>query len=445
MTTSALATDARRVDRVRQRASGTRPPRVLIVAEHASARFGGEAILPLHYFRMLRARGVPVWLISHGRTQAELETLFPDHAGRLQFVRDTYAHRALWRFGSRLPHRVDLATSGYASHLLTQLLARRLARRLIAQHSIEVVHQPIPVSPKEPSLLYGLGVPVVIGPMNGGMQYPDAFADHEGVATRALTGVARHAAGAAHRFLPGKLRAEVLLVANGRTRNALPRGTAGRVVELPENGVDLSLFRPRERSTTAGRIRLVFVGRLIRLKSVDVLLEAVARAALGFDVELEIIGDGPERPNLERLSRELGLGTRVAFSGWKPQSEAASRLAAADALCMPSVCDCGGAVVLEAMACARPVIATAWGGPLDYIDANTGILVRPTSREALVAGFQNAIETLAAAPALTASLGEAARRRAVQEFDWERKVDRMLGIYAEALERRPALEEGRRS
>jgi glycosyltransferase involved in cell wall biosynthesis len=418
---------------------------VLIVAEHASARFGGEAILPLHYFRLLRSRGVPVWLISHARTRAELETLFPDHGGRLRFVRDTSAHRALWRFGSRLPHRVDLATSGYASHLLTQVLARRLARRLIAQHDIEVVHQPIPVSPKEPSLLYGLGVPVVIGPMNGGMHYPDAFAHHEGVATRALTGLARHAAGAAHRVLPGKLRAEVLLVANGRTRNALPRGTMGRVVELAENGVDLSLFRPRERSTTPGRVRLVFAGRLIRLKSVDVLLEAVAGAARRVDVELEIIGDGPERASLERLSRELGLERRVTFSGWKPQAEAAARVAVADALCMPSVCDCGGAVVLEAMACARPVIATAWGGPLDYIDEQTGILIRPTSRAALVAGFQRAIETLASAPALIASLGEAARRRAVQEFDWERKVDRMLGIYAEALARRPSFVEGRAS
>ena len=55
-------------------------PRVLIVAEHASARFGGEAALPLHYFRVLRNRGVPVWLVTHARTRDELSALYPGDA-----------------------------------------------------------------------------------------------------------------------------------------------------------------------------------------------------------------------------------------------------------------------------------------------------------------------------------------------------------------------------
>ncbi|NEQ17735.1 MAG: group 1 glycosyl transferase, partial [Moorea sp. SIO3E2] len=51
--------------------------RVLIAAEHASAKFGGEAALPLHYYRILRQRGIPTWLVVHERTRAELEALFP--------------------------------------------------------------------------------------------------------------------------------------------------------------------------------------------------------------------------------------------------------------------------------------------------------------------------------------------------------------------------------
>jgi hypothetical protein len=52
--------------------------RICIVADNASARFGGEAILPLHYFRQLRQRGIEVWLVAHDRVRAELETLLPE-------------------------------------------------------------------------------------------------------------------------------------------------------------------------------------------------------------------------------------------------------------------------------------------------------------------------------------------------------------------------------
>src|SRR5262245_37126584 len=69
------------------------PPRVLLVAEHASARFGGEAILPLHYFRVLRARGVETWMIVHERTRDELTALFPTDKDRLYFVPDQPMHR----------------------------------------------------------------------------------------------------------------------------------------------------------------------------------------------------------------------------------------------------------------------------------------------------------------------------------------------------------------
>ena len=78
-------------------------PRVLIVADHASARFGGEAVLPLHYYRLLRARGVETWMVVHERTREELSRLFPGDADRIHYVPDTRAHRRLWKLGRLLP------------------------------------------------------------------------------------------------------------------------------------------------------------------------------------------------------------------------------------------------------------------------------------------------------------------------------------------------------
>ena len=126
------------------------PPRVLIVSEHASARFGGEAALPLHYFRVLRSRGVPVWLVTHARTRDELQALFPGET-RIRYIEDTALARLMWRVGRRLPARVAYLTVGFVSRVATQLAQRRLVRRLVAEHGIDVVHQPMPVSPRTTS------------------------------------------------------------------------------------------------------------------------------------------------------------------------------------------------------------------------------------------------------------------------------------------------------
>ena len=92
--------------------NGRTPLRVCVVAENASFQFGGEASLPLHYYSRLRARGVEAWLIVHGRTRKELETLFPDDEGRIQFIPDKWFHKLIWSLTKYLPRRVADATLG---------------------------------------------------------------------------------------------------------------------------------------------------------------------------------------------------------------------------------------------------------------------------------------------------------------------------------------------
>ena len=420
--------------------------RVLIVAEHASSKFGGEAALPLHYYRVLRARGVPVWLVVHERTRAELTSLFPQDSFRICFVPDTIWHRFLWRLSCFLPSRVADFTTGFAMSLITQLYQRRIVRDLVERHNISVIHQPIPVSPKEPSLIFGLGAPVVIGPMNGGMDYPPGFREMQGRLERIVLSSGRRLAVLMNKLLPGKREAAMLLVANERTRLALPAGVCDRVETLVENGVDLSIWKGhsgKPAATTDAITRFAFVGRLVDWKAVDLLLLAFNKARLKCDapMSLTIIGDGVESTRLKQIASNLGMLAAereecpgaVSFCGWLPQVECAARLRKTDVLLLPSLMECGGAVVLEAMAMAIPVIATDWGGPTDYLDSSCGILVKPESREAFIDGISAAICRLAASPQERVAMGEAGREKVRLCFDWEIKCDRIMATYANVV------------
>jgi len=139
------------------------------------------------------------------------------------------------------------------------------------------------------------------------------------------------------------------------------------------------------------------------------------------------------RTSWQELAGRLGVGARVRFHGWRTQAECSQFLAGCTALLLPSLYECGGAVVLEAMAMSRPVIATAWGGPLDYLNAACGILVEPSSRAALVEGFAQGMRRLMAAPEDGAAMGRAGRARLLSEFDWGRKIDRMIEVYESML------------
>jgi glycosyltransferase involved in cell wall biosynthesis len=413
--------------------NGRTPLRVCVVAENASFQFGGEASLPLHYYSRLRARGVEAWLIVHGRTRKELETLFPDDEGRIQFIPDKWFHKLIWSLTKYLPRRVADATLGTLMVLINQYIQRQMVRNLITTQQVNVVHQPIPVSPRAPSFICKLGVPVVIGPMNGGMEYPPAFRNVESWSTRASIALGRRSADVINRLIPGKKLARTVLVANRRTRLALPSCITGEVIELAENGVDVTLWSVQQRTASpATPPRFLFVGRLVDWKRVDIVLNALAQIP---GACLDVIGDGPMRAEWTELTASLHLADRVSFLGWMSQQRCAEQLQSATALVLPSVYECGGAVVLEAMATGTPVIATAWGGPEDYIDECCGILIPPTSVEAMVHGFQAAMQRLIDEPQLRCKLGEAARKKIEAGFDWEDKIDRMLTIYQSSLSR----------
>ncbi len=403
--------------------------RVLIAAENTSVRFGGEAILPYHYFRLLRQRQADVHLIVHARSRPELVTLFPQELDHIHFVEDTSLQKLLFLLGRLLPRRMDEATLGLATQMITQWKQAAVLRGLITANC--VVHQPIPVSPRFPSLLYNLGAPVVIGPLNGGMEYPPAFRTKEPLASRWVVALGRSLSNLANAVFPGKRKAALVLVANTRTREALPEGLQGRVFELPENAVDVADWEMPACSRESGDARFLFVGRLVDWKALDIVIQALQDVP---EATLEVIGDGPMLESWRELAVKVGVQHRVRFLGWLSQKLCAERLHGCCALVLPSLYECGGAVVLEAMAMARPVIATAWGGPSEYLDESCGTLIPPHSRTALIEGFAKAMSLMLSSPELCRRLGNAGRKRLLRNFSWNDRIDRMVELYQTSID-----------
>ena len=407
--------------------------KLLIVAEHASTRYGGEALIPFQYFWHLRQRNIDVHLLVHERTRAELCEAFPNDIERLHFVTDSFINTWCHKIGAHLPDQLALFTVRAVSQFDTQVRQRRIAKALVDEHRFNVIHQPTPVSPKQPSMIFGLSVPVIIGPMNGGMDYPPNY-DLTGRFERTILSVLRSISMFWNAIVPGKRRAALLLVANKRTYEALPSNIKHKkILELIENGVDVDRFRVDASTTGHGKISIIYVGRLVDYKRLDLLLDACGKLIGKINFQLHIVGDGRQRGALEKQVNQLSLTSHVQFHGWIPQAAVAEMLRSSDIMAFPSMRECGGAVVLEAMASGIPVIATKWGGPADYLTENTGILIPPGRPEEFITELATTILTMAKNPEARAKIGHAARHRAQAHYDWRVKTDALLSIYEDVV------------
>jgi glycosyltransferase involved in cell wall biosynthesis len=136
------------------------------------------------------------------------------------------------------------------------------------------------------------------------------------------------------------------------------------------------------------------------------------------------------RTTLEVQAASLGCSGRMTFHGFVEQKSLPSRLRACHCLVLPSLYECGGAVVLEAMALGLPVIATNWGGPADYLDGTTGILVNPTDPAAFCDGLREAMQRLAEDRQASREIGAAGARKARSQYAWTNKVVALKQVLA---------------
>ncbi len=210
----------------------------------------------------------------------------------------------------------------------------------------------------------------------------------------------------------------VVSVSSALAQRAISTGADAASVCVVPNGIDPSEIGwdasfDTERWPRHGPLKLLFVGRLVAEKAIDVLLRAVAKLPRS-EFVVDIVGDGERKNDLMALSRKLKINESVTFHGNRKRSALGSFYRDSDIVCLPSLSEAQPVVTLEAMVAGKPVIASRVGGVPDSVQHDfNGMLVNPNNADELA----DAIRKLADNAPLRERMGMQARSR-LSEFAW---------------------------
>jgi glycosyltransferase involved in cell wall biosynthesis len=239
-----------------------------------------------------------------------------------------------------------------------------------------------------------------------------------------------------HQVVRGKLHAQALIVGNNRTRRALPRGVRGEIFEVMESGVDVNYLTAKDYNSarTDGLVAFIFCSRFVDWKGIKYLVKAFAPLAREGGVRLHLVGDGELFGDIAKLIDAEGISDHVVLHGRVPSEHYMELLRRTDVYVTPSLRECGGMAMMEAMAVGLPVISLRWGGGAQYANDNCAFFIEPGSEFAVIHGLTAAMRQLARSPDQRRRMGLAARQRIIDaELSWDAKVGKIADILGKVV------------
>lgn len=405
--------------------------RALILADDCNPDWPS---LPVVGFKAARAiaEHADVTVATHVRNEPHITRAGFGRA-KVEYLDNEYVARRLYKLNTWLRggDEVGWTTSiamNYPSYLAFEWEVWRRFGPALKSGQFDVVHRITPMSPTLPSpLARECPVPFVLGPLNGGLAWPEGYGAEKDREKEWLVKLRE-----AYRYLPfyrsSYEKSAAILAAFRHTIDDLPKGARARAINFPEVGIDPELFRaaPARRSD---RLTFLFAGRLVPYKLPGLSIDCFARSSALRAHRLLIVGDGPERESMERQIAEAKLSGTVEMLGKKTQAEVAELMRQSDVFVFPSIRELGAGVVVEAMASGLCCVAADYGGPAELLANGRGVKVAMAPREALTESFRRELETLAATPELARVYGERGRQYALANLTWDVKAQRTIDIY----------------
>jgi glycosyltransferase involved in cell wall biosynthesis len=336
------------------------------------------------------------------------------------------------------PGNTGAAEKSYAAEKLLwwkfSVRTLRQAKKLARTEGVDVIHHLMPAHSGKFSLLSGLGIPFVYGPMlltwnggNGGPEEPDPLA--KGTVELLRAKFADRLDMHVGKRLFGRTLSEAgaVMVSTDKLRDSVGPVHAGRIFPL-QYGVDTAVFHPEDDSNSTEPV-ILYLGLLNRRKGIYDLVHAFSIMSARVDAKLTIVGGG-DITGVRTLASNLGVSDRVEVLGEVPHSQVAEHFRRCTLFCLPSHGEPFGMVLLQAMSSGKAVVATRGGGVEDIVDdKEIGLLVDQKDP----AGLAGAMETLLLDEETRKRMGCAAREKAVREFDWSVITERLVSIYEKTI------------
>jgi glycosyltransferase involved in cell wall biosynthesis len=358
---------------------------------------------------------------------------------RLAWLERMYAWIVHWVFRDNYYNYV-LQALGYPFSVILEWQAWRQTRSRIRAGEFDIVLRLLPAATYAPSpfafFLRNGPVPFVIGPVNGGLPWPQGFRQAKAQNNKWVLSLRN-----LYPFLPFARstyrRAAAIIAGSSHTYSELAAHRE-KLFFLPENGIEGRLCSRTSRSSDSEtRLRLIFVGGLIPLKACDLALRGAAPLMREHLASFTVVGDGSERNRLEQLVRSLGVDEDVSFSGQISHQDAMQRLRSADVLVFPSIRDFGGGVVFEALSLGVVPVVSDFGGPGDIVLPEVGYKVRLTNEADVVSQIEKVLRNLAYDRDLLARMQKQAVGYARESLSWDAKARTLTSIMNWVLRQGP--------
>jgi glycosyltransferase involved in cell wall biosynthesis len=323
-----------------------------------------------------------------------------------------------------------LTAFAYPFAIAFEYAAWKRLRRPILAGEFDLVLRVSPITSVIPSpfafFMRKSRIPFVIGPINGGLPWPQGFvqAERQKEWISGLRGLSRVLP-----FAKSTFRYAKAIIAGSSHTYAEFAAYREKLFFVPENGLSKDLLASAvPKRVNDGLLHLMYVGRLVPYKACDLALRSAASLLRSKTAKLTIVGDGPDRERLARLAADLGVSADIVFAGWLSHAETMQQLLRADVLVFPSIREFGGGVVFEALALGVVPVVVDYGGPGDIVHEHVGFRVALTNEEDMVAQIEKILCGLAQDRRRLAAMQEAGRRYASESLSWDGKAKTVTDI-----------------